>query len=285
MDKKSIQIHKIIIAILMVMTCALAFVYISERNTVLRVYFLDVGQGDAIYIRMPGGHDMLVDGGPSKIILEKLRKVMPWYDRTIDIVVETHPDADHIGGLPSILERFHVEKFIEPGIESDNAIDDAIRMIRAKKGVESILARRGMRVRFSQDAYFDVLYPDRDVTDLKDTNDASIVGKMVYGSTSVMLTGDAPKSVESRLVLAYGTDLQSDILKAGHHGSKTSSGKSFVEAVSPEYAVISAGKNNRYGHPHKEVVDLFKILGIPILATAESGTIEFTSDGKVFVKK
>lgn len=262
----------------------LPLVYAQRRSGILRIYFLDVGQGDAIYVRTPGGRDMLVDGGPSRSIVRSLSDVMPWHDRRIDVVVETHPDADHIGGLPEIFERYRVGVLLEPGVESNNAIDDELSRARDERGIDSVIARRGMRVVFGDGARFDVLFPDTDVSRYE-TNAASIVGILRYGRTAVMLTGDSPKAIEDRLVALDGSALGSDILKAGHHGSRTSSGAAFVRAVSPRYAVVSAGKDNRYGHPHKEIVDMFASLGVEMLATGEEGTIEFISDGEGFTRK
>jgi competence protein ComEC len=228
---------------------------------------------------------MLVDGGKSVAVLRRLSEVMPLNDRFIDVMVETHPDADHIGGLPPVLDRYGVGVFLEPGIESDNSIDNEIHRILREKSIPDVLARRGMTVDFGDGAAFDVLYPNRDVSHLPDTNDASVVGRMRCGSTSAMLTGDAPQSVENLLVSLDGPRLKSDMLKAGHHGSRTSSGEPFVRAVDPAYAVISVGKGNTYHHPHQEVVDLFRHLDIKTLRTDEVGTIGFSSDGRAFFRK
>lgn len=251
----------------------------------LQVYFLDVGQGDAIYARSPGGMDMLVDGGPSKIVLERLALVMPWYDRSIDVVVETHPDADHIGGLPHVLERYRVGMFLEPGIESKNVIDDELDRLIKEKKINNVLARAGVSVDLGSGIFFRILYPDRGVSHLKNTNEASIVGQLLYGSTSVMLTGDAPKKVENSLISLYGAELRSDVLKAGHHGSRTSSGEKFVEAVAPRHVIISAGERNRYGHPHSEVLGIFEKIGAQMLRTGKEGTMKFVSDGKSIIRE
>ena len=274
------HVHKVCLAALL---CAALLAFIAsrkERSGHLEVHFLDIGQGDAIYMRTPGGHDILIDGGPSPVVLRRLSEVMPWYDKRIDVVLETHPDADHIGGLPSVLRRYGVGVFLEPGVDSNNAIDEEIVRVREKKNVASILARRGMRVNFGDGAHFDVLFPDSDPSHFPDTNTASVVGEMKYGSTTIMLTGDSPKSIENYLVSLDGVRLRSDILKAGHHGSHTSSGEEYVKTVSPKFAIISAGKDNRYGHPHKEVTDLFGNLGISVFNTAVLGTISFVSDGR-----
>jgi competence protein ComEC len=254
-------------------------------NGIMHIYFLDIGQGDAIYVRTPSGRDMLVDGGRSASVLRRLSEVMPWDDRFIDVVIETHPDADHIGGLPSVFDRYGVGVFLEPGIESGNSIDDEIHRMAKEKSVPDILARRGMVVDFGDGATFDILYPNRDVSDLKDPNDASVVGLMRFGSTSAVLTGDAPQSVEELLVGPDGSGLASEILKAGHHGSRTSSGEAFVRAVNPHWAIISVGKDNTYHHPHQETVDLFSRLGIIMARTDTEGTIGFESDGQAFVRK
>lgn len=277
--------QRILFYVAFITTILLGVAYSVERDGELKVYFLDIGQGDAIYVRTPSGHDMLVDGGPSSAVLRRLAEVMPWYDKWIDVVVETHPDADHIGGLPHVFERYGVGLFIEPGIESKNAIDDEIRKLLKEKGIESQIGRRGTRINFGDGSSFDILYPDKDVSLLKETNDASIVGQIKYGSTSVMLTGDAPKSVENYLVELDSEKLESQILKAGHHGSKTSSGEGFVRLVNPEHVIISAGKNNRYKHPNEDVVTLFKNFNIPMLSTATDGTLMFASDGKTFIRK
>lgn len=279
------NIHRIIFATLVCVVFLVLYVYTCERYSgVLKVFFLDIGQGDAIFIQTPDRRDMLVDGGPGKIVIERLSEIMPWYDKSIDVVLESHPDSDHIGGLPDVLARYHVGLFIESGVTSPNAIDDELIRLRKKYALDHVIARRGMRVNFGDGAHFDILYPDSDVTFLE-TNTASIVGKMVYGKTSFMLTGDSPKSIEDHLVSIDSNRLKSDVLKAGHHGSHTSSGEIYVKTVSPEYAVISADKNNRYGHPHKEVTDLFAKLDIQTLRTDISGTIGFVSDGSRVWKK
>jgi competence protein ComEC len=273
------KIRRIASAAFLVLALGSGFAYALLRSSgLLEVHFLDIGQGDAIYVRTPSGRDMLIDGGPSRILLPKLAEVMPFHDRSIDVVVETHPDADHIGGLPHLLERYHVGFFLEPGIESKNAIDDELRRLIKERNIEKAIARRGMKIDFGDGTTLEILYPDGDVSGLKDTNEASIVAQLRYGSTAVMLTGDASKRIENVLI-STGIDLGSDILKAGHHGSRTSSGEGFVKAVSPKYAVISVGRDNRYSHPHKEVVEVFEKSGIRIFRTDLEGTIRFISDG------
>lgn len=253
-----------------------------ERESVLTVAFLDVGQGDSILIVSPSGKQMLVDGGPDKRVIQKLSDVMPFFDRSIDVVLNTHPDKDHIGGLPEVLRRYDVSYVMDPGVKSDSGTYGYYTQLveqEVQKGGTYIEARRGQTVNFQDGAYVRILYPDRDMNGVKNDNNASVVLQVVYGSTTVMLTGDAPQGVEKYVVSLDGATLKSNILKAGHHGSRTSSAPEFVRVVSPMYAIISAGKNNQYNHPHKEVMDLFASSSIQTFATYDLGTIMFESDG------
>lgn len=253
----------------------------EDHGGVLTVAFLDVGQGDSIFIESPNGNQVLIDGGSNKKVLRELGKMMPFYDRSIDVVIATHPDKDHSGGLVPVLENFSVDIVIEPGVGSDTKIYQSFEDIIEEKGIERILARRDMIIVLDskKGIYLSILFPNQDVSGW-DKNDASIVAKLIYGDTSFLLTGDSPKGIENYLVYTDGPYLKTDVLKLGHHGSKTSSGEEFLQAAAPLYAVISAGENNSYGHPHKEVIDRLEKLNIPHLATYEEGTITFQSDGK-----
>jgi competence protein ComEC len=246
----------------------------------LRVSFLDVGQGDAILIEGPTGRQVLIDGGKDKSVVRELPKRMGAVDRTLDLIIETHPDADHIGGLPSVLSRYRVNGFITSDISSDTSYAAALaHAVEEEERIQSFEARRGQRLHLGGGAYADILYPDRDVPNIE-TNTGSIVMRIVYGSTSFLLTGDSPSSVENWLVRLDATTLKSTILKAGHHGSRTSTGETWLEYTDPDTVVISAGKNNAYGHPHDEVVANITTHGASVLSTAEEGTIMFVSNGE-----
>jgi competence protein ComEC len=251
----------------------------AESRSGLTVAFFDVGQGDSIFIETSTGQQILIDGGPNKKVLEGLSKVMPFYDRLIDVVVATHPDGDHIGGLPEVLKRYSVDLVLEPGVESDTAVSKTFENLIEEKGIKKILGRRGMKLVLSDNAYLLILFPIGDVSEWN-TNDASIVAKLVYGKTSYLFTGDSPQKIENYLISADKENLDVDVLKVGHHGSKTSSSELFIGYTSPEYAVISAGKDNRYGHPHKEVLDILEKFGVEILRTDELGIIKIKSDGE-----
>ena len=250
----------------------------EDRGGILTVAFLDIGQGDAIFIDAPSGNQMLIDGGPGKSVLRELSKVMPFYDRSIDVVIATHADQDHVGGLPNVLKNYKVNIFMEPGLSGpSSSYEELEKMVgNNKSNIKKILARRGMVVDLGDGAILQILFPVIDSPGTN-TNMSSIVAKLVYGENEFMLTGDSPIAIEDYLVSLGG--LQSDVLKAGHHGSKTSSSDEFVRAVAPQYTVISAGKNNRYTHPHQEVLDILNNFGIKILRTDELGIIVFKSDG------
>jgi len=259
-------------------------VYARLPDNNLRVYFLDVGQGDSILIDTPSHKRLLLDGGPNRQVLAELGKILPFADKRIDIIIESHPDKDHIGGLPEVVNRYKISLFLEPGVHSENVIDDELKKRIDEKNIPAILARRGMKINFGDGAEMLFLFPNRDVSGW-DTNDASIVAKLSYGEKSFLLTGDSPKKTEFILLSLNQEILGSSVLKLGHHGSRTSSSLLYAEAVSPEYAVVSAGKDNSYGHPHKEVLKIMEEIGAQIVSTAELGTILFETDGeKVKVK-
>lgn len=245
----------------------------------LRVSVLDIGQGDSILIQGPTGIQMLVDGGPDHSVLRQLPREMGILDRSIDFVVETHPDKDHIAGLADVFDRYVVSYFMSPGIPNDTAPTHALEnAVAHESGVHAFTARRGMRIHLGGGAYADVLYPDRDVSNLE-TNEGSVTMRVVYGTTSFMLTGDLPSDKEDYLVGLDGAALKSDVLKAGHHGSKNSTDDAWLAAVHPSIVAISAGKGNTYGHPNPEMIARVNHEGAQILSTIDSGTIDFISDG------
>ncbi len=259
-------------------------VLLNNEKRLLTVAFLDVGQGDAVYIEAPNGNQMLVDSGSGPVVLRELGKVMPLYDRSIDVLVATHPDKDHIGGLPDVLRHYKVNLLLRSGAKNVTGVFKELNLLSQKESIQKILARRGMVIRFGGGVYAEILSPFR-IVPFADSNDASVVIRLVYGGTEFMLTGDAPQKIERNLVSKYGKHLRSNVLKAGHHGSKTSSAISFIKSVSPNYVVISAGKNNRYGHPHKETLARLAQFDASVLNTAKEGTIIFTSDGEAVLYK
>lgn len=206
---------------------------------------------------------------------------MPFADRSIDMIVATHPDQDHIGGFPLLIDNYKISNIIQNGLEGDSKTYDSLEEKIEKKKINKIIAKRGMHIILdkNRNIYFDILFPDRSVVDFE-SNDGSIVGKLTYGENTFLFTGDATTYTEN--IIGWNESditLDSDVLKLGHHGSKTSSGISFLEKVSPQVAIISVNKNNKYGHPHEEILDRLSSLKIPFLKTSDLGNIIFKSDG------
>lgn len=243
----------------------------------LLVHFFDVGQGDAIFIQTPSGIEVLIDGGASNGVLRSLSQKMSFFDRKIDMVIGTHPDIDHIGGLVDVLARYDVEAILTTNNKGGSTAATEYKRMVKTEGAEVILARRGQVFSLGDEIFLKVLFPVYD-TEKLESNASSIIVQLVYGDTEVLLTGDSPKRIEEFLVME-GVDLQSDVLKVGHHGSRTSTSEMFLEAVSPQYAVISAEADSRYGHPHVEVTDMLFNHRVETYSTAEEGTVTFESDG------
>lgn len=275
---------KLGLLVILILTCLFSayFVAKEDRGGILTVAFLDIGQGDAIFIEAPNGNQILIDGGPGKSVLRELSKVMPFYDRSIDVLIASHPDADHISGLNDVLGHYKIDLFMEPGVEGDTTIYKELNSRIERLKIEKLEARRGMVVDLGEGTVLEIIFPVTDPSGME-TNTASIVARLVYGENEFLLTGDSPKNIEEYLASLEcprcPLTIEADVLKAGHHGSKTSTSDIFVQAVSPDFAVISAGKDNRYGHPHPEVIDTLTKHKTKILRTDEQGRIVFESDG------
>lgn len=282
--------HYTTLSIILIITCVGLWNYVPTvtPSDILSVSFLNIGQGDSIYIRAPNGNDVLIDGGPDDTVIGQLSRVMPLFDHDIGMVVETHPDKDHIAGLINVFQNFQVTKFLHSELSSGTSFDNALHAAdAAEPGVENIIARRGERFILddTHGIYLDILFPDQDTSHFTETNDASIVARLVYNNESFLLTGDSPISVEQFLARTDGSRLKTSVLKLGHHGSKTSSSDEYLDQVQPEYAVVSAGKNNSYHHPNSSVVSRIQSRGIKLFSTIDLGTITFQTNGKsIWVK-
>lgn len=261
-----------------------AFKNTEEVSQNLRVAFLDVGQGDAIFIQTPNGKQVLVDGGPKDVVMRELREVMPFNDKTLDMLVITNPDADHISGFLPLLDDYTVSSVLEPGTRSTTPTYKDLMSKIKKKHIPILTAYKDMKIVLDKERniYLDVLFPDQKVRGWE-SNDGSIVMRLVYGQTSFMLMGDATELTEKIIMVTTDKErLQSSILKLGHHGSKTSSSQAWVEAVAPSIAIVSAGLHNTYGHPHEEVIERLEEKEAEILQTGVEGTIIYESDGNQF---
>ncbi|MCK5022175.1 MAG: MBL fold metallo-hydrolase [Candidatus Pacebacteria bacterium] len=251
----------------------------EERNGLMTVAFLDIGQGDAIFIETPSGKQVLIDAGPNKKVLRELSKQMQFYDRSIDILIESHPDLDHIGGFPAVLKSYEVDFVFSSGVNCEKTICEEFEKEILAEGIEEQILTRGNILDLGDGIYLEVLFPDRDAFGFE-TNMASLVLKLIYGETSFLLTGDSPKSIEEYLISLDADNLDVDILKLGHHGSHTSTSEAFIGFTNPEKAIISVGKNNRYKHPHPDVLDILNKFGVEVLRTDQEGTIIIKSNGE-----
>lgn len=251
-----------------------ATTFSSDR---VAVWIFDVGQGDAIFIDAPDAQ-ILIDGGRNGEVIEKLSAVMPFWDHSIDYVINTHPHADHVAGLNYVLERYNVGEAWVSGQEYGTDVfyffeewtqaHDQWRVVKA-----------GDEIDLGAGARLTVLWPEESVEGelLEETHDGNIVVLFEYGDTNVLLTGDFEAEEEMQIL----DDLDHvDVLKVGHHGSYTSTSEALLEDISPDWAVISVGEGNDYGHPHDSVVRRLRTFGVPILRTDQDGDIRILTDGE-----
>lgn len=284
MKNISQNLHRYFLVFLLIISAVIWYaVSALDNHGVLTVAFLDIGQGDSIFIQAPNGNQLLLDGGPDNKVLRQIGLLMPWFDRSLDMVAVSNTDADHFGGLIYVLKSYFVPIVLEPGTNSKTEAYKVLEREIKDENIKKVTARRGMKIILDDNpvmpVYLLVLFPDRDASAMA-TNDGSMVAKLVYGQTSILFTGDSPKSVENYLMRLDSGILDSDVLKVGHHGSRTSTGLNYVEAISPGYAVISDAKGNSYGHPHKETLETLNSQNVKILRTDTLGTIVLKSDGR-----
>lgn len=246
-----------------------------DADSELEIHFLDVGQGDSTLITCDG-HSMLVDAGKNDQGTEIQSYLESKGITEFDYVIGTHPDSDHIGGLDVILYKFDTGQVFMPDYAKDTkTYDDVVQVIknknlkRSQPGVGDTYELGG--------AEFTIVAPNKDYGD--QANDYSIGFLLTHGENTFLFTGDAEEDSEEDMA-ANDIPLKADVYKVAHHGSKTASTEEFMEKVDPEYAVISAGEGNSYGHPHAEVMNRLRSMGVKVFRTDEQGTIVLTSDGK-----
>jgi len=248
------------------------------------IAMLDIGQGDSFLITAPSGAQLLIDGGKDAKVLAELAQVMPAGDRSIDVVLGTHPDADHIGGLTHVFDRYDVGLFLISEVQGDTDVyKNLLAKVEAQK-IPAYFVRKGMNILLDPTTQFTTLFPDRDVRTWE-TNTASVVGRLQMYGRSALFTGDSPISIEQYLVRSVPQEIDVDILKLGHHGSKTSSSEEFLKATTPALALISAGVNNRYGHPADEIIARLTALNLSWVSTQEKGTVVLSTTGSQWIKE
>jgi len=273
------KLKKIIIVIILSSFLLLFFLVLEIPDDKLHVWFLNIGQGDSIFIKTPNNNQILIDGGPENAILEELNAVIPFFDKSIDLLILSHPHADHIDGLVEVLKKYQVKAVMFSGVNYENAMYDEFIQEVDKQNIDFFISDELLDFQFDE-VFFDTLYPFDQIlfSDFKNLNNSSIVLKMIYKDTSILFTGDMEEDIEIELI-KHHVNLKSDILKVGHHGSKTSSSMDFLLKVRPDIAVIQAGIDNKFDHPHyKTLINLSAVDVNQIYRTDLDGRIEFVFD-------
>lgn len=267
--KTPLKIAGIAIGIALFAAFFLGIVSIRNRASQIRIAFLDVGQGDAILITR-GSNQALIDTGKNgRLLLSELGEFLSPWDKTIETVLLTHSDQDHVGALPDLLSRYRVEMLLSSDISEETEMDRSIRNAISLRNVRTIVPSAGLSVAFSSRVKLEILFPDAlFAPHLKNTNAGSVVSLLRVGEESFLFSGDLPKE---ELALP-ATDIH--ILKVSHHGSKYSTSDTFLDRMKPEEAIISVGKNS-YGHPAQEVLDRLERRDIRALRTDTAGTIVY----------
>lgn len=270
----------IILILLLAVIGILSYLVFYNQTEDLEVIFFDIGQGDSIFITTPSGQQILIDGGPDRTVLSKLGRAMPFYDHTIDLIILSHAHADHVAGLIEVLKKYEVKKIIYSPVQySSNEFREWQDTI-IEQGIETSIPLAGQVYNFGQ-ASLEILYPLEDISGQKfdDVNDSSVIAKLTYQDSSFLFTGDASVEIEQELLEIYCNNdecpkLDSNILKIGHHGSKYSSSLEFLQAVTPDTAIIQSKTDNSYGHPHRLILKRLEGLGIEVLRNDEVGDIK-----------
>lgn len=273
----------ILIISLIILISSMTF-YFSFRGTdTLTVTFVDVGQGDGIVIKTPNNKIFVIDGGANKVIEKTVARKASLLTKRVHALLATHPDADHITGLVPILKDFDVKMIIESPSKGKSGVFDYIEKEIADEvnvGAGAYIGNLGDVLDFGDGVTFTVVSPQTEMWRGEETNDESVTGVLSYGDYTFLLTGDLPSTREGAVVTSGLVPRNITVLKAGHHGSKYSSGDIFLNYLKPTYSIISAGKNNRYGHPNPEAVSRLEKNSKVIMSTIDRGSITFVTDGR-----
>lgn len=245
-----------------------------KQQELMKVHFIDVGQGDSIFIELPDKRSMLIDAGESKYGKTVVNTIKAAKKDRLDYVIATHPHSDHIGGMSEVIKSFEIGSVFMPEVSRTTTTYKNLLAAIQSKGLKINTAQAGVNIINTDNLKADILAPVKD--NYKDLNDWSAVLKLTYGSTSFLFMGDATATSESDIT----GNVKADVLKAGYHGGRTATSDSFLTKVSPEYAVISVGKGNPYGHPTAEVLNKLTKANVKVYRTDLSETLVFTSDGK-----
>lgn len=285
--------HRYLLALLALFAVLVWLAVFSLPDANLHIIACDVGQGDAILATYKN-FQVLTDGGGNNSVLDCLGKYMPFYDRKIEVIINTHPQEDHYLGLIEVIRRYKVDKFVTNSLDSGNQSYQALKKEVGSHGITVINSTAGMSIRYNL-LQLDILNPFVDVlgekrglgiyTSTLDPNKFSVVDIVSLGSFKALFTGDIdPEGISAILSRSKIPHVQ--YIKIPHHGSRNGLSEELLQAIKPKVAVISVGKNNMFGHPHKEVLNMLEKHNVYVLRTDEIGDIEVVSDGKKFwIKK
>jgi competence protein ComEC len=277
MVSKSNKTFWLLLNMILVFVCIIVWVGVIVSNKQsLQIKFYDVGQGDSTFIQTPAGYKILIDGGPNNKVVNYLDKDLPIWDRRIDLLVLTHPQADHLFGLVEVLRRFEVKNVIVSGASNSTAIYRLWRKVLQEEQINPKVVTNRDIINTSDAVNLKILWPEESQPLVSDLNEASIVMKLSYGDFDVLLTGDADEKVQP-----YPGNIKNvEVLKIPHHGSQTAMQEKFLKELNPEATVISVGKRNTYGHPGEKLLKNLSIIDTKIFRTDQNGTVEIVSDGK-----
>lgn len=263
-------------------------VFALQQKQYLMVNFLDVGQGDSAFIETPQGHQIIIDGGPTSAVLGKIAKLLPFWDRTIDLIILSHPERDHMSGLLDVLKIYKADYILWSGVKKISPeYEEWLDVLEKQKqlGAKIIIAQAEQKI-IMGNVFMENFYPFEGLEEKEvksSANDTSLVNGLFYGKSSFLFTGDIGFPAENLLIDSYElANFGFDVLKVAHHGSKYSTSDLFLEAVKPQVAIIEVGKNS-YGHPTPEVLQGLEKFGINVLRTDELGDIIILSDGEKII--
>ncbi|PIR91905.1 MBL fold metallo-hydrolase [Candidatus Falkowbacteria bacterium CG10_big_fil_rev_8_21_14_0_10_44_15] len=258
------------------------FIYFYHPSPKLVINFLDVGQGDGSFIKTPFGQNIIIDGGDGQKILPELGRVLPFYDRTIDLMILTHPHEDHIGGLVKILGRYRVQKILATGVAHNTPTYLAWLEAVKRKNIPLVIIDRPQEINLGPDLKMEILWPQASLLnqEIDNLNNSSIVLELIYQEQKFLFMGDAENALTPSLLSQGERGLsETDVLKVAHHGSDDATSEEFLQIVKPKTAVISVGKDNTFGHPSLRTIKRLEKLGAEVYRTDNNGWVKIISDG------
>jgi competence protein ComEC len=280
---KKVWLFIVLILFLLNTFCWKEVFALSSGNN-LEVYFLNVGQGDSTFIKTPENYQIIIDGGQDSLALQKISEIIPFWDKTIDLVILTHPEKDHMQGLLEILKKYKADYILQAGIKKNSdGYNEWLKTLenQEKRGASIITVKSGDIVRLGS-SKINIVFPLENLIGQEtedSTNEACIVSKLFFGNNSFLFTGDISAKTEKEIIRVFdASSIKADVLKVAHHGSKYSTSEEFLEKITPQFAVIPVGKNS-YGHPTAEVLQRLEKFGIKVLRTDVNNTVKFISDG------